>query len=92
MTFVQGKTATSSDGWFQANFGLQFSTDGTTWTDSGWNAAPTYAYSSAVSGKTYVFSGAQVSGIKGVRVVGQVNTSGGKSYWEAVNEVEVYGF
>jgi hypothetical protein len=91
VTFVQGKTVAGGDGWFEANLKLQFSTDGTTWTDSGWSSAPTYSYSSAVSGKSFVFSGAQASGIKGVRVVGQVNTTG-NSWWAAVGEVEVFGF
>jgi hypothetical protein len=94
VTFVQGKTTTGGDGWFEANVKLQFSTDGTTWMDSSWSCTPAYSYSSAVGGKSFVFtatSGASgASGIKGVRVVGQVNTVG-NSWWAAVGEVEVFG-
>ena len=91
VTFVQGKTGTSSgDGWFEANFGLQTSADGTTWTDCAWSATPAYAYSSAVSGKSFTFTGAAISGLRGVRVVGQVNTAG-SSWWEAADEVIVFG-
>jgi hypothetical protein len=90
--FVQGTTGTASagDGWFEANFGLQFSSDGTTWTAVGWNASPPYAYSSAVSGKKFSFSGPAVTGVRGVRVVGQVNTVG-QSWWAAANEILVFG-
>jgi hypothetical protein len=90
VTFVQGKTTTGGDGWFEASLKLQFSTDGTTWMDSGWSCAPAYSYTTAVGGKSFVFSGTAASGIKGVRVVGQVNTVG-NSWWAAIGEVEVFG-
>lgn len=92
VAFVQGTTGTASagDGWFEANFGLQLSSDGTTWTAAAWSATPPYTYSSAVSGKTYSFSGPAVAGVRGVRVVGQVNTVG-KSWWDAANEILVFG-
>jgi hypothetical protein len=89
VVFVQGTTA--SDGWFEANMRLQFSTDGTTWTDATWNVAPAYSYTAAVSGKTYTFTGAPVAGAVGVRVAGQVNTTG-NSWWLAVKEVQVLGY
>jgi hypothetical protein len=91
VAFVQGTTASGGDGWFEANLKLQFSTDGTAWTDSGWGVTPAYGYSAGVSGKTYTFSGARAAGLLGVRVVGQVNTIG-NSWWEAVKEVEVFGY
>jgi hypothetical protein len=87
--FVQGTTV-SSDGWFEANLGMEVSTDGSTWTAPGWTFSPAYAYSNAVSGKTYTFSGLQLTGIEGVRIVGQVNTTG-NSWWAAVSEVMVFG-
>jgi hypothetical protein len=91
VTFVQGLTMTASDGWFEANLKLQFSSDGTTWTDSSWSCTPAYGYSNAVSGKSYVFQGTTpASGVLGVRVVGQVNTLG-NSWWAAVSEIEVFG-
>ncbi|HEY2517395.1 MAG TPA: hypothetical protein VGI39_41265 [Polyangiaceae bacterium] len=90
--FAQGKTGGSSsgDGWFEANFGLQVSMDGSSWADSGWSANPPYAYSSAVSDKSFTFTGTALPGIRGVRLVGQVNTVG-SSWWEAANEVTVFG-
>jgi hypothetical protein len=89
--FVQGTTGSGSgDGWFEANLALQFSTDGSTWNDSGWSVAPAYAYSSAVSGKTYTMSGAPAAGVMGVRIAGQVNTVG-HSWWAAVTEVITMG-
>jgi hypothetical protein len=45
------------DGNFEANVKLQFTTDGTTWTDSGWTISPTYPNDQNASGKTYTFSG-----------------------------------
>jgi hypothetical protein len=88
--FVQGTTVSGGDGWFEASFGLQLSMDGTTWTASSWTSTPAYSYTSAVSGKTYTFTGAPATGIKGVRVVGQVNTVG-DSWWAAVKEIVIYG-
>jgi hypothetical protein len=90
VVFVNGKTASSGDGWFTANIKLQFSTDGTTWTDSGWTVSPAYPYTSSASQKSYTFSGTQQTGIKGVRVVGQVRSTD-TSYWCAIAEVEVIG-
>jgi hypothetical protein len=91
--FVQGTTTSGGDGWFESNLVLQFSSDGTTWTDSGWSMTPVYTYWSDVSGKTYTFNGTQATGIEGVRVAGQVNTTAvGKSWWAAVTEVEVFGY
>ena len=91
--FVQGTLPpTNTDGWFEANsLKLQFSTDGTTWADSGWAFSPAYSYSIAVSGKAYSFGGPPVNQARGARVVGQVHTTGTGSWWVAVNEVEVYG-
>jgi hypothetical protein len=39
-------TPWGGDGAFMANFKLQFTTDGTTWTDSGWSS-PSYDYGSS---------------------------------------------
>jgi len=76
VSFVQGTTVSGRDGWFEAGFARQLSTDGTTWSAAGWTPTPAYSYTSAVSGKTYTFAGTPATGIKGVRVVGQVNTVG----------------
>jgi hypothetical protein len=53
--YVNGTWDGNSNGAFTANVKLQFSTDGTTWTDSGWTISPAYDNdNSAVSGKTYI--------------------------------------
>jgi chitodextrinase len=92
--FINGNAqpASTTDGWFTsaASVKLQFSTDGTTWTDSGWTISPAYPATSAAWNQTYTFSGTQQTGIKGVRVIGQVRTTD-TSWWWSVNEVEVIG-
>jgi YD repeat-containing protein len=65
---------TARGGVFTANFKLQLSTNGTTWTDSGWTCTPAYPYdSSSAAGKTYTCNGVAAS-VKGARIVGQVRT------------------
>jgi hypothetical protein len=80
-------------GVFDANFGLQYRTDGTTWLPlSGWTVSPTYAYNSSSAGNaTYTFSGPAL-GVLGVRVVGQVHTSdvGNNSWFARATEVQVF--
>lgn len=88
--YYAGDLASSGDGYFEANAKLQFSTDGSTWTDSGWTVSPSFSYTSSDCGKTYTFSGTQVTGKKGVRIVGQVRVNDG-SYYARVKEVQVYG-
>ena len=88
--YYAGSVTSGGDGYFEANAKLQFSTDGTTWTDSGWSVSPAFAYTSSDADKIFVFSGSQVSGIKGVRIVGQVRVNDG-SYFAQVKEVQVYG-
>ncbi|MDE3100593.1 MAG: RICIN domain-containing protein, partial [Verrucomicrobiota bacterium] len=65
--FINGDITTGGDGFLTANLKLQFTTDGTTWTDSGWTASPAYPYSSSAGGQTYAFSGTAVSGVLGAR-------------------------
>lgn len=86
--FINGGDDGYGNGFFQANAQLQFTTNGTTWTNSGWTLSPAYPNSSAAWGHTYTFSGTAVSGVKGARVVGQL---GGTSYGWTVNEVQVIG-
>jgi hypothetical protein len=88
--FINGTVTTGGDGFLTANCKLQFSTDGTTWTDSGWTISPAYPNSSTASGQTYTFSGTAVSGKLGVRVVGQVRTTDTSYHW-IVKEVQVIG-
>ncbi len=92
VSFINGSMS-GNNGYFEANLVLQTSTNGTTWTTvSGWTLDKTYTYTSAVAGQTYTFSGAALTGIKGVRVCGQVNVSGKavSKIWR-VNEVLVMG-
>jgi len=88
--FISGTWVSSGDGGFSANLSLQFTTDGTTWTQSGWTVSPAYAYdSAAASGVIYTFSGTAVF-VRGVRVSGQVRTSTNTSYWENMREVQAF--
>jgi hypothetical protein len=87
---INGTVTAGGDGFLEANAKLQFSTDGTTWADSGWTISPAYPYSSAAGGQTYTFTGTAVSGKKGARVVGQVRTVGNSYRW-IVKEVQVMG-
>jgi hypothetical protein len=93
VTFTNGSFNNSSfDGVFDNNFGLQVSTDGTTWTGvSGWSLSPAYAYNApAAAGVTYTFSGPALS-VLGVRVVGQVHSlSGDDSYFDNATEVQAF--
>jgi len=91
--FVNGAYQTNQNGVFGAGLVLQSSTDGTTWTNvSGWTLSPAYAYDNASSGAaTFTFTGTALSGIKGMRITGQVHISGSTGSWEAdVREVRVF--
>jgi hypothetical protein len=91
--FVNGSFLSSFDGVFDANFGLQYTTSGTTWLlASGWTFTPSYAYnSSSAANVTYTFSGAALS-VLGVRVVGQVHTSNSanNSWFDQATEVQAF--
>ncbi|MBU6410539.1 MAG: RICIN domain-containing protein, partial [Verrucomicrobia bacterium] len=88
--FINGDITTGGDGFLTANLKLQFTTDGTAWTDSGWTASPAYPYSSSAGGQTYAFSGTAVSGVLGARVVGQVRTTDTSYHW-ILKEVQFTG-
>ncbi len=90
VNFINGSVTRDGDGFLTANCKLQFSFDGTTWTDSGWKISPSYPNSSSANGKTYTFSGSAVSGVMGARVVGQVRTKDTSYHW-IVKEVRVIG-
>lgn len=84
VVYKNGTLDQYDNGVFTADIRLQFSTNGTTWTDSGWTISPAYAYdSSAAGGVTYTFSGPAVSNVKGVRVIGQVRTTNASLSWHA---------
>jgi hypothetical protein len=94
VTFTNGsRDPVGGDGVFDANFQLQSTTDGTTWTVvTGWSLSPAYAYDSAsAAGVTYTFSGPAISAL-GVRVVGQVHTSQSapSSWWDNATEIQAF--
>jgi len=88
--FINGDINSGGDGFLTANLKLQFSTDGSTWTDSGWTVSPAYPYSSSAGGHTYTFSGTAVSGMLGARVIGQVRTTDTSYHW-ILKEVQIIG-
>ncbi|HXF10240.1 MAG TPA: RICIN domain-containing protein, partial [Desulfuromonadaceae bacterium] len=88
--FINGTVTTGGDGFLTANLKLQFSTDGSTWTDSGWTVSPSYPYGTSASGQTYTFSGTAVSGVLGARVIGQVRTTDTSYHW-ILKEVRFVG-
>jgi hypothetical protein len=93
VTFTNGSfNATSFDGVFDNNFGLQTTTDGATWTNvTGWSLSPAYSYDvAAAAGVTYTFTGPAVS-VLGVRVVGEVHSlSGNDSWFDNATEVQAF--
>ncbi len=90
--FINGSVTSEGDGFLTANCMLQFTTNGSTWTNSNWVINPSYPYSKAAGGKTYTFSGpiGGISGILGARIVGQVRTTDTSYHW-IVKEVQVTG-
>ena len=86
--FVNGSIDGYGNGYFEANCKLQFTTDGSTWTDSGWTISPAYPNTAAAGGQTYAFSGTAKSGVWSARVVGQ---TGASSWSWIVNEVQLIG-
>jgi uncharacterized protein YjdB len=95
LKFYNGLTTNiaQDNGIFAAGIKVQSSSDGTIWTDvTGWAIAPAYPYSLAASNQIYVFSGAALNNVKGLRVVGQLRLSTneyGTSWALKVKEVEV---
>ncbi len=88
--FINGDITTGGDGFLTANLQLQFTTNGTTWTNSGWTVSPVYPYSSSAGGQKYTYSGPAVSGVLGARFVGQVRTVDTSYHW-IVKEVQFIG-
>src|SRR5207253_9740210 len=86
--YYNGSCDQYNNGTFTGNVAVQFSTDGTTWTTSSWTITPAYPADSCgksptAAGQFYTFSGAAMSNVKGVRVVGLVHTAGKPSSWHA---------
>lgn len=88
--YTNGSYTTARNGVFTANFRLQLSSDGTTWTNSSWTCTPSYPYdSSSAAGKTYTCSGSAAS-VKGVRITGQVATFLSNSWYVNVAELKAF--
>jgi hypothetical protein len=91
--FVNGNFNSSTyDGVFDNNFGLQSTSDGTTWTTvTGWSLSPAYAYDQpSAGGQAYTFTGPALS-VRGLRAVGQVHSQSGNDSWYVIaNEVEAF--
>jgi uncharacterized repeat protein (TIGR02543 family) len=82
-------TSLANNGVYSAGIKIQQSADGTSWTDiSGWTISPAYQYTAASSNVVYTFSGASLSNVRGIRVIGQVRTN--DSWSVNVKEVEVF--
>ncbi|MFA6494349.1 MAG: discoidin domain-containing protein, partial [Candidatus Paceibacterota bacterium] len=90
VNFIQGTYTANSNGAFDANLSLQFTADGTTWTNSGWTVSPAYPYFSSVTGMVFTFSGPAAI-VKGVRVSGQVHTDTTHSWFENLREIRAFG-
>ena len=94
VTYINGSMNEYDDGVFAASFGLQFSSDGVTWTNAGpeWTVTPAYVYNSAASADTsFAWTGGQVTTM-GVRCIGEVHTSHSpQNSWIAfATELEAY--
>jgi O-glycosyl hydrolase len=93
VTWKNGSWSALGDGVFGADFVLQFSADGLTWTNAGpeWTLSPPYSYDSSSAANTlFRFSGQPVTAL-GLRCVGRVHTSDSSGSWGAsATEVEAF--
>ncbi len=77
VVYINGSYNSQHDGSFAAEFGLQLSTNGTSWFGAGtnWIQTPAYSYNSnAVAYVPYTFNG-PATFVRGVRGIGKVHTS-----------------
>jgi len=89
VTFINGADDTHGNGFWQSGFGLQYTTNGSTWVAaSGWTVSPAYPNSSSAWRQTYRFTGSTLTGVMGIRVVG---ATGGNSYSGSVIELQTSG-
>jgi chitodextrinase len=88
VAFINGSW-NGSDGSYCANMTMQTTTDGSTWTQSGWSFSPSYTYNGSDAGTTFTFSGSAVS-VLGVRVSGEVHCGTNRPYFENMTEVMAY--
>jgi len=75
----------SGDGSWSGELQVQFTQDGTTWTNSGWTISPAYIYGQGSENKVYSYTGS--ANIKGFRLMGAVRTTTDSSYWVNLKEL-----
>jgi len=86
--FINGAIDTYGNGYFEGGLSLQYTTNGSTWVESGWAVSPAYPNSASAAGVTYTFSGSGIGGVTGVRVSGR---TGASSWSGSVSELQVLG-
>jgi spore germination protein YaaH len=86
--FINGALDANGNGYFESGLSLQYTTNGTTWVESGWSVTPAYPNAASAAGVSYTFGGTAISGVSGVRVSGR---TGASSWSGAVKEVRVIG-
>jgi spore germination protein YaaH len=86
--FTNSALDSYGNGYFQSNVSLQFTTNGTTWFESGWKLNSPYPYTAQASNGTFIFTGPITSGVRGIRISGKTGSS---SWSGGVNEVQVLG-
>ena len=93
IAFVNGTwDSSSTNGVYCASLSLQTTTDGSTWTTSGWTLSPSYSYdSSGASLQTYTFSGTATITVLGARISGQVHCTDSGSWYENMLEIIANG-
>lgn len=88
-TFTNGALDTYGNGYFEGGVSLQYTTNGSTWLESGWSVTPVYPNGAGAAGVAYTFKGAAIGGVTGVRVSGR---TGASSWSGAVKELAVQGY
>ena len=87
--FVNG-TFTSPSGTFCGGLAVQATTNGTTWTNVGWALSPAYVTGAAGAGVSYTATGPALTNIRGIRVLGQVLSTGCASRFANIAEVRAF--
>ncbi len=82
VSFVQGEEDINGNAAFTGFLTLQYTINGTTWLESGWDINPVYPYDNSSGSQTFTFSGIEIANVKGVRVSGIVYST--DASWEAI--------
>jgi O-glycosyl hydrolase len=94
VVYVNGSHDADHDGVFAADFGLQLSTNGTSWTPAGaaWVQSPAYPYDSAAAAHGQFSFNGPGTAVRGVRAIGRVHTSSVSSNSWVAYATEVQAF